>query len=80
MKKSTRNSVMGMTRSPDDDRATTEAPTASITEFQSPSGSQWATEPHSVPRFRTSGSDTHGAAEATVWLLRLTASDEATSA
>ena len=42
----------------------TSAPVASSTEFQSPSGSQWATEPHSVPRLRTSGSEIHGAADA----------------
>ena len=38
---------------------------ASSTEFQSPSGSQWATDPHMVPRLRTSGSAIHGAADAT---------------
>ena len=40
MKKSTTKSEIGITLSPDDERATTEAPTASMTEFQSPSGSQ----------------------------------------
>ena len=58
-------SSMGITRSPAGPRATTSAPAASSTEFQSPSGSQWATEPHMVPRLRTSGSAIHGAAEAT---------------
>ncbi len=57
---------IGITRSPPAERATTSALTASITEFQSPSGSQWATEPHTVPRLRTSGSAIQGAAEAMV--------------
>ncbi len=56
------NSAIGIVRSPDGPRATTSAPVASSTEFQSPSGSQWATAPHSVPRLRTSGSATQGAA------------------
>ena len=63
-KKSTMNSVIGIARSPLLPRAMTSAPVASSTEFQSPSGSQCATDPHSVPRLRTSGSEIHGAADA----------------
>ena len=59
------NSSMGMVRLPEELWATTCARAASITEFQSPSGSQWATEPHTVPRLRTSGSEIQGAADAT---------------
>ena len=65
MKKSTTKSPMSMDRSPPGPVATTVAPVASSTEFQSPSGSQCATEPQTVPRLRTSGSEIHGAAEAT---------------
>ena len=57
-------SAMGMVRWPPGPWATTSAPVDSRTEFQSPSGSQWATEPQKVPRLRTSGSATHGAAAA----------------
>ena len=59
------NSVIGIARSPLLPRAITSAPVASRTEFQSPSGSQCATDPHSVPRLRTSGSEIHGAADRT---------------
>ena len=58
-------SVIAIVRSPPGPRATTSAPVASSTEFQSPSGSQCATEPQSVPRLRTSGSEIHGAAAPT---------------
>ncbi len=72
-------SSMGMTRSPAGPVATTSALVASMTEFQSPSGSQWATEPHTVPRLRTSGSAIQGAADAMVWLVRETSSERTTS-
>ena len=65
----------GSTRSPFGPRAITSAPVASSTEFQSPSGSQCATEPHSVPRLRTSGSEIHGAADATAPNVRSDARD-----
>ena len=53
---------------------------ASITEFQSPSGSQWAIEPAIVPRLRTSGSAIQGAADPIVWLVDATRSEAATEA
>jgi hypothetical protein len=71
------NSVIGMVRFPLGPWATTSAPVVNSTEFQSPSGSQWAIEPQKVPRLRTNGSATQGAAEAStpnIW------SEAATSA
>ena len=58
-------SSMEIVRVPEELWATTSARVASITEFQSPSGSQCATDPHTVPRLRTRGSEIQGAAEAT---------------
>src|SRR5262249_56247247 len=72
-------SVIGITRSPDVLRATTSAPQASITDAQSPSGSACATDPQTVPRLLTTGSEIHGAAAAIVWLVRATTSDATTS-
>ena len=54
--------------------------TASITEFQSPSGSQWATEPYRVPRFLTKGSAIQGAASAMIVLASGTNGDATMSA
>src|SRR6266508_2375466 len=57
-----KNSSIGIVRVPSGPRASTSAPTASITEPQSPCGSACAIEPHTVPRLRTIGSEICGAA------------------
>ncbi len=61
-----KKSRAAIVRVPDFDLATRSASMASMTAPQSPDGSAWASEPHTVPRFRTSGSETCGAASAMV--------------
>ena len=55
-----------MVRRPLDPCATTWPPSAVTTDAQSPCGSAWHSEPTSVPRLRTIGSATSGAAAAIV--------------
>ena len=59
-------SATGMARLPPGPCATTEPPSATMTEAQSPCGSAWHSEPTSVPRLRTIGSAISGAAAAMV--------------
>ncbi len=47
-------------------RIVTSAAAASMTEAQSPCGSAWASEPHTVPWFRTIGSEIWGAARPSI--------------
>ena len=80
-----RNSSIGTVRVPDELATTTSAPRASITDPQSPAGSACASDPASVPRLRTTGSEISGAAaaitgyrdfrrsDAASWLLRASA-------
>src|SRR5487761_460390 len=70
----------GMARLPFGPCAITAAPSASITEAQSPCGSAWHSDPTSVPRFRTSGSATSGAAAAIVGCVPLSRSECSRSA
>ena len=70
------NSASGMARLPPGPCAITEPPSASITEAQSPCGSAWHSDPTSVPRLRTSGSATSGAAAAIVGWVPLSRSGE----
>ena len=55
-----------MLRRPRGPWATTDPPSASTTEAQSPCGSAWQSEPTRVPRLRTMGSAISGAAAAMV--------------
>ena len=57
-----KSSSIGIVRSPPGPRATTSARVASMTEPQSPCGSACASEPATVPRLRTIGSEITGAA------------------
>ena len=69
-----------MARLPRGPAAITEPPSASITDAQSPCGSAWHSEPTSVPRLRTSGSATSGAAAAIVGWVPLSSSEHSRSA
>ncbi len=63
--------AIGMERRPRGPCATTEPPSASTTDAQSPCGSAWQSDPTSVPRLRTIGSAISGAAAAMVgWVAR----------
>ena len=73
-------SASGMARVPRGPRATTEPPSASTTEAQSPCGSAWHSEPTRVPRLRTMGSAISGAAAAMVGCVVFSRSERSRSA
>ena len=79
MKVPCRKSPIGTVRVPFALVATTSAPRASITDPQSPAGSACASDPASVPRFRTIGSEISGAAAAITGYRDVRSSEEASS-
>ncbi len=58
----TNSSLSGIEREPLELRTSSSAPAAMSTEPQSPWGSAWTSEPATVPRLRTIGSEMKGAA------------------